>query len=116
MQYKRILLKLSGEALMGKRQYGIDPERLAEYAAEIKSVVEEGVELAIVIGGGNIFRGVAGASKRALVWLETENMLTSAEHDAAEDSLKWAARTYVVAAVGSLATLLYFVGIFMGRD
>ena len=48
---------------MGKRQYGIDPERLAEYAAEIKSVVEEGVELAIVIGGGNIFRGVAGASK-----------------------------------------------------
>ena len=63
MQYKRILLKLSGEALMGKRQYGIDPERLAEYAAEIKSVVEEGVELAIVIGGGNIFRGVAGASK-----------------------------------------------------
>lgn len=56
------------------------------------------------------------ASKRALVWLETENMLTPAEHDAAEDSLKWAARTYVVAAVGSLATLLYFVGIFMGRD
>lgn len=56
------------------------------------------------------------ASKRALVWLETENMLTSSEHNAAEDSLKWAARTYVVAAVGSLATLLYFVGIFMGRD
>ena len=56
------------------------------------------------------------ASKRALVWLENENMLTSTEHDAAEDSLKWAARTYVVAAVGSLATLLYFVGIFMGRD
>lgn len=63
MPYKRILLKLSGEALMGKRQYGIDPERLAEYAAEIKSVVDEGVELAIVIGGGNIFRGVAGASR-----------------------------------------------------
>ena len=56
------------------------------------------------------------ASKRALVWLENENMLTSTEHDAAEDSLKWAARTYVVAAVGSLATLLYFIGIFMGRD
>ena len=56
------------------------------------------------------------ASKRALVWLETENMLTPAEHDAAEDSLKWAARTYVVAAVGSLATLLYFVGLYMGRD
>lgn len=63
MQYKRILLKLSGEALMGNRQYGIDPERLAEYAAEIKSVVDKGVELAIVIGGGNIFRGVAGASR-----------------------------------------------------
>jgi len=63
MPYKRILLKLSGEALMGKRQYGIDPERLAEYAQEIKSVIEEGVQIAIVIGGGNIFRGVAGASK-----------------------------------------------------
>ncbi|TRO64325.1 UMP kinase [Christiangramia sabulilitoris] len=63
MQYKRILLKLSGEALMGNRQYGIDPERLAEYAEEIKTVVDKGVELAIVIGGGNIFRGVAGASR-----------------------------------------------------
>ena len=55
------------------------------------------------------------ASKRALIWLETENMLTPQEHDAAEDSLKWAARTYVVAAVGSLATLLYFVNIYLGR-
>ncbi len=63
MQYKRILLKLSGEALMGDRQYGIDPERLAEYAQEIKQIVDRGVEVAIVIGGGNIFRGVAGASK-----------------------------------------------------
>lgn len=63
MQYKRILLKLSGEALMGDRQYGIDPKRLAEYAQEIKSVVDQGVEVAVVIGGGNIFRGVAGASK-----------------------------------------------------
>ena len=62
MQYKRILLKLSGEALMGDRQYGIDPKRLAEYAREIKEVVEKGVEVAIVIGGGNIFRGVAGAA------------------------------------------------------
>ena len=62
MQYKRVLLKLSGEALMGERQYGIDPKRLAEYANEIKDVVEKGVEVAIVIGGGNIFRGVAGAS------------------------------------------------------
>jgi len=62
MHYKRILLKLSGEALMGDRQYGIDPNRLAEYAKEIKEVVDKGIEVAIVIGGGNIFRGVAGAS------------------------------------------------------
>ena len=62
MKYKRILLKLSGEALMGERQYGIDPQRLAEYASEIKQIHDKGVEIAIVIGGGNIFRGVAGAS------------------------------------------------------
>ncbi|MBD1259626.1 UMP kinase [Maribacter polysiphoniae] len=62
MQYKRILLKLSGEALMGEKQYGIDPKRLAEYAAEIKEVVEKGMQVAVVIGGGNIFRGLAGAS------------------------------------------------------
>ena len=62
MQYKRILLKLSGEALMGERQYGIAPKRLQEYAHEIKQVIEKGIEVAIVIGGGNIFRGVAGAS------------------------------------------------------
>ena len=62
MKYKRILLKLSGEALMGDRQYGIDPIRLAEYADDIKTIHEQGVEIAIVIGGGNIFRGVAGAS------------------------------------------------------
>ncbi|MCX2678756.1 UMP kinase [Galbibacter sp. EGI 63066] len=62
MQYKRILLKLSGEALMGEKQYGIDPKRLKEYAEEIGSVIEKGVEVAIVIGGGNIFRGLAGAS------------------------------------------------------
>ena len=61
MKYKRILLKLSGEALMGNRQYGIDPERLSEYAKDIKEITELGVEVAIVIGGGNIFRGVAGA-------------------------------------------------------
>ncbi len=63
MKYKRILLKLSGEALMGTRQYGIDPERLSEYAKDIKEITDKGVEVAIVIGGGNIFRGVAGASK-----------------------------------------------------
>ena len=62
MKYKRILLKLSGEALMGNRQYGIDPQRLSEYAEDIKAVTEIGVEVAIVIGGGNIFRGLAGAS------------------------------------------------------
>ncbi|MFT6722266.1 MAG: uridylate kinase [Flavobacteriaceae bacterium] len=62
MPYKRILLKLSGEALMGEKQYGIDPKRIADYADEIKTVVDKGVEVAIVIGGGNIFRGVAGAS------------------------------------------------------
>jgi uridylate kinase len=62
MEYKRILLKLSGEALMGERQYGIDPKRLAEYAVEIKEIVDMGIEVAIVIGGGNIFRGVAGAA------------------------------------------------------
>jgi len=62
MHYKRILLKLSGEALMGERQYGIDPKRLAEYAQDIKELTDKGVEVAIVIGGGNIFRGVAGAS------------------------------------------------------
>jgi len=61
MKYKRILLKLSGESLMGNRPYGIDPERLAEYAQEIKQITDLGVEVAIVIGGGNIFRGVAGA-------------------------------------------------------
>ena len=58
MKYKRILLKLSGEALMGNQQYGIDPERLEQYAMEIKKVRDAGVEIAIVIGGGNIYRGV----------------------------------------------------------
>lgn len=55
------------------------------------------------------------ASKRALVWLESENMVTQQEYAGAKDALKWAARTYVVAALGSLATLLYFISIFMGR-
>jgi uridylate kinase len=58
MKYKRILLKLSGEALMGKQQYGIDAERLNQYSEDIKRVKDLGVEIAIVIGGGNIFRGV----------------------------------------------------------
>ena len=63
MRYKRILLKLSGEALMGDQQYGIDPARLDAYAGEIKEVSDLGIEVAIVIGGGNIFRGVSGASE-----------------------------------------------------
>jgi uridylate kinase len=63
MKYKRILLKLSGEALMGQQQHGIDPLRLNDYAVEIKKIQEAGTEIAIVIGGGNIFRGVSGASK-----------------------------------------------------
>lgn len=63
MKYKRILLKLSGEALMGDQNHGIDPIRLNDYATEIKKLHETGTEIAIVIGGGNIFRGVSGASK-----------------------------------------------------
>lgn len=62
MKYKRILLKLSGEALMGDQQFGIDGERLKDYAHEIQQVIDEGAQVAIVIGGGNIFRGVQGAS------------------------------------------------------
>ena len=60
MKLKRILLKLSGEALEGKQGYGIDPDHLMEYATELKSVAEKGVQIAIVIGGGNIFRGYQG--------------------------------------------------------
>lgn len=62
MKYKRLLLKLSGEALMGEQQFGIDPNRLDQYTKEIKKAHEAGVELAIVIGGGNIFRGVQAES------------------------------------------------------
>lgn len=61
MKYKRILLKLSGEALMGEKQFGIDNDRLMQYAEEIKSVVDKKVQVAIVIGGGNIFRGIQAA-------------------------------------------------------
>ncbi len=61
MKYKRILLKLSGEALLGKNTYGIDNERLLDYAKEIKELHSIGVEIAIVIGGGNIYRGLSGA-------------------------------------------------------
>ena len=61
MKYKRILLKLSGEALLGKNSYGIDNERLIDYAKEIKELHSIGIEIAIVIGGGNIYRGLSGA-------------------------------------------------------
>lgn len=63
MKYKRVLLKLSGEALMGEQQYGIDGNRLSDYAKDIKEIVDQGIEVAIVIGGGNIFRGLSAASK-----------------------------------------------------
>jgi uridylate kinase len=63
VKYKRILLKLSGESLMGGKQYGIDETRLNEYATQIKEIAEMGVQIGIVIGGGNIFRGLSGASK-----------------------------------------------------
>ncbi|WP_199119127.1 UMP kinase [Pedobacter sp. ASV28] len=59
MKYKRILLKLSGESLMGEKQYGIDNDRVKQYAEDIKAVHDEGLEIAIVIGGGNIFRGLS---------------------------------------------------------
>jgi len=63
IKYKRILLKLSGESLMGKKQYGIDEDRLNEYASQIKEIAEMGVQVAIVIGGGNIFRGLSGTDR-----------------------------------------------------
>lgn len=62
-KYKRILLKLSGESLMGEKKYGIDEVRLAEYAEQIKKIQALGVQVGIVIGGGNIFRGLSGANK-----------------------------------------------------
>ena len=63
MEFKRILLKLSGESLMGKQGYGIDTDRLNEYAQQIKEIHDMGVQIGIVIGGGNIFRGLSGATK-----------------------------------------------------
>lgn len=63
MKYRRILLKLSGESLMGDQDYGISPDMLAQYASEIKQAKEEGAEIGVVIGGGNIFRGLQGAAK-----------------------------------------------------
>lgn len=61
MSYKRVLLKLSGEALLGEKSHGVDPKRILAYSKEIKEIVDSGIELAIVIGGGNIFRGLSGS-------------------------------------------------------
>ena len=73
MKYKRILLKLRGEALMGDKQFGIDNGRLAQYAQEVKSIVDKGIECAIVIGGGNISEAFkrkkeAWSGRRATTW------------------------------------------------
>ena len=74
MKYKRVLLKLSGEALMGAKQFGIDHERLSQYAAEIKTIADQGVQLAIVIGGGNIFRGIQAADSGAVERVQGDYM------------------------------------------
>ena len=63
MKYKRILLKLSGESLMGEQKYGIDVKRVESYARQIKEITDMGVQVGIVIGGGNIFRGLSGTNK-----------------------------------------------------
>ena len=67
MKYKRVLLKLSGESLMGEKEFGIDHDKLQQYSEDIKSVVDKGVEVAVVIGGGNIFRGVGSDEMRDLI-------------------------------------------------
>lgn len=66
MTYKRVLLKLSGEALLGDQNYGIDPNRLQQYAKDVKTICDQGIEVAIVIGGGNIFRGVQADSETGI--------------------------------------------------
>jgi uridylate kinase len=74
MKYKRILLKLSGESLMGKKNFGIDPERLQEYATDIKQIVDLGVQVAIVIGGGNIFRGFSNHDEHKIDRVQGDHM------------------------------------------
>jgi uridylate kinase len=74
MKYKRILLKLSGEALMGKKKFGIDPERLQEYATDIKQIVDLGIQVAIVIGGGNIFRGFSNHDEHKIDRVQGDHM------------------------------------------
>src|SRR5690606_40758542 len=75
MKYKRILLKLSGEALMGEKNYGIDINRVAQYAQDIKNVHDEGVEIAIVIGGGNIYRGLSRSEEHTSELQSRENIV-----------------------------------------
>ena len=65
--YRRVLVKISGEALLGERSYGVDPAQVERIAADIVAVQKMGIELALVIGGGNIFRGVAGAAQACIV-------------------------------------------------
>jgi len=74
MKYKRILLKLSGEALMGAKNFGIDSEILQVYAQDIKQIVDLGVQVAIVIGGGNIFRGFDGANEHKIDRVQGDHM------------------------------------------
>ena len=74
MKYKRILLKLSGEALMGKKNFGIDPERLQDYATDIKQIVDLGVQVAIVIGGGNISRGFSNNDEHKIDRVQGDHM------------------------------------------
>ena len=77
--YKRILLKLSGESLMGSQSHGIDPQRLQEYAQQIKAVHEMGVQIGIVIGGGNFFRGLSGAHTHLVALHSVETFLRATE-------------------------------------
>ena len=77
MEYKRILLKLSGESLAGKLSYGIDHNHLLEYAYEIKAAYKKGVQIAIVIGGGNIFRGVSSSDEKDRVQADYMGMLAT---------------------------------------
>ncbi|WP_457651655.1 UMP kinase [Rhodocaloribacter sp.] len=94
LRYRRVLLKLSGEALLGSKAYGIDAEMLSLYAAEIKQVVEAGVEIAIVIGGGNIFRGVNASAGMTRAHADYMGMLATminamALQDALEQTGVW---------------------------
>ncbi|MBD5369528.1 MAG: UMP kinase [Bacteroides sp.] len=105
MKFKRILLKLSGESLMGEQGYGIDTRRLEAYARQIKEAVEGGVQVAIVIGGGNIFRGLSGASKGFdRVKGDQMGMLATVINSLALSS--------ALEAIGQPATVLTAIGMF----